>query len=519
MAAVDVVDAFPMVQADAVERDVRGQVVADGHHRYAYTLGGEIENVTTMDGRFVARYRYNALGQRTSKTLASGATTFFLWQDGRVVAEIESVADGAPVVVAQYLYLGDQGHVVPVAKWESAHARGNASGRARMLFIHVDHRGQPVAMTDRKQDLVWRGSPDTWGHVDAGSTAHQGAVLDLRLPGQTVDEETGLHDNWHRSYDARPDSPLRGHYLAPDPLGYPDGPDPTAYVGGDPVNRIDPTGLYEEDVHFDMTYFLAIVSGLTPRQALIIASADRYIDDNPDTEPYGSLGGNLSARYYYHFTQDGHDTSTDPATRYLDPVNPQLTLLHENATSSVAISPQATLSACARLQFYGEFLHAYQDTYAHRDQDNVPYGATAGHLSGGHNPDYTYDHVDSLGRDWQYNEARTQAMEQGVFGLFQADFGSSATDARGHPIAWGQLVPTMQAFNSNRASEPTIQPKIDILDAALEALGFADIPRYSCNAARTLRLENLRDASGRPLRQDDYVGTILATPAQSEPCR
>ncbi len=37
--------------------------------------------------------------------------------------------------------------------------------------------------------------------------------------------------------------PCLGRFLQPDPLGYDDGMNLYAYVGGDPVNRIDPTGL------------------------------------------------------------------------------------------------------------------------------------------------------------------------------------------------------------------------------------------------------------------------------------
>jgi RHS repeat-associated protein len=44
--------------------------------------------------------------------------------------------------------------------------------------------------------------------------------LELRLAGQYYDTETGLHDNWHRTYN-----PETGRYLQPDPLGYRDRPD------------------------------------------------------------------------------------------------------------------------------------------------------------------------------------------------------------------------------------------------------------------------------------------------------
>jgi RHS repeat-associated protein len=46
--------------------------------------------------------------------------------------------------------------------------------------------------------------------------------------------ETGLHYNWHRSYD-----PTLGRYTQPDPLGFVDGPSVYAYAGGLPQGKID----------------------------------------------------------------------------------------------------------------------------------------------------------------------------------------------------------------------------------------------------------------------------------------
>lgn len=60
------------------------------------------------------------------------------------------------------------------------------------------------------------------------------------------------------SYD-----PATGRWLQQDPAEF-DAGDPNLYryVGNNPANDTDPTGLYNQDVHFYMTYYLALKAGL-----------------------------------------------------------------------------------------------------------------------------------------------------------------------------------------------------------------------------------------------------------------
>jgi RHS repeat-associated protein len=63
----------------------------------------------------------------------------------------------------------------------------------------------------------------------------------FRYTGQIAIPEAQLYHYRARAYD-----PVLGRFLQTDPIGYDDGPNIYAYVGGDPVNGMDPSGLEKE---------------------------------------------------------------------------------------------------------------------------------------------------------------------------------------------------------------------------------------------------------------------------------
>lgn len=257
--------------------DASGQPIEIGARRLTWDGFGRLLQVEEA-GRPLAVYRYDHRGLRIEKqweaegavagrALGVGARLFLYDEDRQPAADLD--AEGR--ILRQYVFLAERPVAVidtPTgrslaaldAKLPLDRARGllrdlralagswvsvwiDAWGDADALFhVHTNHLGAPEAVTDRAARVVWRARYDAFGAAQVTTSPARPFTLDLRLPGQIFDAETGLHYNRARYYD-----PARGQYLTPDPLaqhaGYPDGPNPYAYVRYSPLKYVDPSGL------------------------------------------------------------------------------------------------------------------------------------------------------------------------------------------------------------------------------------------------------------------------------------
>jgi len=113
-------------------------------------------------------------------------------------------------------------------------AQSEGQPAERIYYIHSDHLGSPLLLTDSNQQVVWRANAEPFGKTTP--TANQ-IVYNPRFPGQYEDTETGLHYNNRRDYH-----PSTGRYGQPDPRArvaeslY-------SYANGNPTRFVDPSGL------------------------------------------------------------------------------------------------------------------------------------------------------------------------------------------------------------------------------------------------------------------------------------
>lgn len=193
--------------------------------RYEYTSLNRLESIAHDNGR--VRYLYDAFGRRVVKK-ANGRTTRFYWAGDQVLHEVrlDNSGNRTSIDVIDYLFFPET--PVLLAQRRDGQTRWAAFG----------HRYEVLCLTDANGKVVWLADYNAFGsaRILAGDDLHQ----PFRLPGQYLDQESGLHYNLARYYD-----PDLGRYLSLDPLFLEGGGDNFyVYCNGDPINHIDPRGEF-----------------------------------------------------------------------------------------------------------------------------------------------------------------------------------------------------------------------------------------------------------------------------------
>lgn len=193
--------------------DARGNLTTGGQ---TYDIYNRLTGVSS--GPSLA---YDPVG-RLHETVAPGApptTTRFLYSGAQIVAEY----DGSNVL--QRRFVPGPGIDEPIAWYEG-------SGTSDRRWLIADERGSVIAVTNSAGAASAINTYDEYG-IPGGSNAGR-----FQYTGQAWLPEVALYH-----YKARAYSPTLGRFLQADPIGYAGGMNLYAYVGGDPVNFIDPSGL------------------------------------------------------------------------------------------------------------------------------------------------------------------------------------------------------------------------------------------------------------------------------------
>ena len=169
------------------------------------------------------RYEVDAENQRVLKKNGTAAEVFYVWNENR---QLVASLDDAQVLDAVYVY-GTKSHVPEyVIKSEDSYQ------------IVTDHLGSPVQVIDTGTgDVVQEIKYDAWGQVISDTNP---GFIPFGFAGCLYDQDTKLCRFGARDYDASV-----GRWTSKDPIRF-EGGDTNlyGYVMQDPVNFIDPDGLY-----------------------------------------------------------------------------------------------------------------------------------------------------------------------------------------------------------------------------------------------------------------------------------
>jgi RHS repeat-associated protein len=204
--------------------DAKGDVINEGVSGRQFTYDVDNRMIGVTSGSTTANLSYDPIGRlQVDQATVSGTqtTTQFLYDGSRLSAEYNGTT-----LLRRYVH--GPGTDEPIVWYEYT------SGSTVRNWLHADERGSVIAATnDNGVATVYSygpyGEPTAWG----GSR--------FAYTGQIALPEVALYHYKARAYD-----PIVGRFLQTDPIGYEGGANLYAYVGGDPLDASDPTGLASE---------------------------------------------------------------------------------------------------------------------------------------------------------------------------------------------------------------------------------------------------------------------------------
>ncbi len=164
-----------------------------------------------------------------------------------------------------------------------------------------------------------------------------------------------------------------------------------------------PAFSYDQDIHYNFSYWMAKKIGFPQNDALVIALSNQQTDDSGLTEPMGlnptHWVKNNTKRRYWHFPGQLTETKLFKIQTYHDTAE-------NNVYGRYNIVRAAGFDSAGdpRINpyFFGMSLHSYMDTFSH-----ASFGGRKGHVRVGHKPDWPKE-----------NKEKTQRMANHVFTHF-----------------------------------------------------------------------------------------------------
>ena len=203
--------------------DANGNLTSDGTNTYTWDARNHLSAISgAAPGSFA--YVYDALNRRVSKSVA-GNTTQFLYDGLNPVQELQSGSASANLLTGLNI--------------DEYFQRTDSAGTRDLL---TDALGSTWGLADSSGTLQSAYSYQPFGSVTPSGTT---STNPYQYTGRENDSGAGPFEGDLYYNRARYYSPVLQRFMSQDPLGFAGGdPNLYAYVYDDPVNLLDPRGLW-----------------------------------------------------------------------------------------------------------------------------------------------------------------------------------------------------------------------------------------------------------------------------------
>ncbi|MEM5373137.1 RHS repeat-associated core domain-containing protein [Paraburkholderia azotifigens] len=311
---------YSAVAGKGVTYDGNGNLKADGTWTYGYDLDNRLKTASRAGTN--ATLTYDPEG-RMVKTSVNGTDTSLLYDGQNLAAEY----DAAGTLTRRYVF--GPGVDAPLVQYDGA-------GTTSKSWLYANQQGSVVALANGTGATTAGQSYGPFGETDGTPASRFGYT------GQQYLAPLGLY-----YYKARMYSPGLGRFLQTDPVGYADDLNWYAYVGNNPVNLTDPSGMIASlsgnfagntaapaaAPKLDTPAFSMPTVVANPAAILVAARNVRMTGNPPGTFrlnlngldiDYFDGAGNLSAQFHEsHGEAHGHnffDGKRDPAHLPMSPI-------------------------------------------------------------------------------------------------------------------------------------------------------------------------------------------------------
>ena len=204
-------------------------------------------------------YLYNAQNQRVAKKVNGTIVEKYLWSN---LTTLLAIYDKDDNLIQRFEYSD--------GRMPTAMTQNNTK-----YYLHYDQVGSLRAVSDISGNIIKEITYDTYGNILSDTNAN--FKVPFGFAGGLYDSDTKLTRFGYRDYDS-----YTGKWTAKDPIDFAGGDTNLyGYVLGDPVNFVDPSGLFVDTLDNPIVAAAALLTTSAYGYYLMYTALDDYFQNHP----------------------------------------------------------------------------------------------------------------------------------------------------------------------------------------------------------------------------------------------